>query len=246
MKFSAFDDAVTLYDLNWDTEFFGIKCGKAILNKPLTLNRWDELKARFNDYQFISIQNQNSEPTNNQLLGKYTTAFLADTNIQFEKHLVGLNEGVNEVSIYQSLDKIPQIIEIAEFPFSKFTEDPELAKRGGDSVYRQWIINSFKKPNKYFALSMDDNGEINGFLLHSYSYNACVIELIAVSNTSAKKGIGTALFKAVEYSAFQNGYHLIKVGTQQRNIKAINFYQKNGCKQVECNQVYHLWNLKTT
>lgn len=235
------ENAVTFNELNWDTDFFGVTCAKATLNKPLTLNEWIELKTRFKGYQFISIMNKNSEPINAQLIGKDTSAFLADVNIQFEKKLVGIDEKPENVTIHQALEKNDQIIEIADFQFSKFTEDPELAKRGGDQVYQQWLINSFGKTNKFYALSNDEKGEINGFLLFSYADNACVIELIAVSQKVTKGGIGTSLFKAVEFGAHQQGVKEIKVGTQLRNLGAINFYHKVGCKQVGCHQVYHLW-----
>lgn len=236
-------DALTFNELKWDTGFFGVSSSKAILHRPLTLPEWDELKTKFKEYQFISIMNKNSEPINAQLIGKETSAFLADMNIQFEKKLVSIDEKPKNVTIHQALEKNDQVIEIADFQFSKFTDDPELAKRGGDQVYQQWLINSFGKTDKYYALSKDEKGDINGFLLFSYADNACVIELIAVSRKETKSGIGTSLFKAVEYGAHQQGVKEIKVGTQVRNLGAINFYQKVGCKQVGCHQVYHLWNL---
>jgi dTDP-4-amino-4,6-dideoxy-D-galactose acyltransferase len=236
------DNAVSFYGLKWDTDFFGVTSAKAILHRPLTLNEWDELKIKFKDYQFISIMNNNSEPVNAQLIGNDTTAFLADMNIQFEKKLVGLNELPINVTIHQALERNDQIIELADFQFSKFTEDPELGKRGGDQVYRQWLVNSFGKTDKFFALSKNETGDINGFLLFSYTDNACVIELIAASQKETKAGIGTSLFKAVEYGVHQQGFNEIKVGTQARNLGAINFYHKVGCKQVGCHQVYHLWN----
>lgn len=238
------ENAVTFNELKWDTDFFGVTSAKAILHRPLTLVEWVELKTRFKDYQFISILNKDSEPINTQLIGKETSAFLADVNIQFEKRIVGLNEIPKNVSIYQALERNDQIIEIADFQFSKFTEDPELAKRGGGQVYQQWLINSFRKNDKFYALSKGEIGDINGFLLFSFSDNACVIELIAVSQKEAKGGIGTSLFKAVEYEACQKGVKEIKVGTQARNLGAINFYHKVGCKQVACHQVYHLWDIK--
>lgn len=236
------DNIVTFNKLNWDTDFFGVTSAKAILHRPLTLNDWDELKTRFNGYQFISIINQNSEPINAQLIGKDTSAYLSDVNIQFEKKIVGLNEMPNNVTFYQALNRNDQIIEIADFQFSKFTEDPELAKRGGEQVYHQWLINAFEKQNKFFALSKDENSDINGFLLFSFSDDKCVIELIAVSQKETKGGIGTSLFKAVEYTAHHQGIKEIRVGTQVRNMGAVNFYHKVGCKQVGCHQVYHLWN----
>lgn len=234
---------VTFNELSWDTDFFGVTSAKVTLHKPLTLNEWLELKIRFKDYQFISIINKNSEPINAQFIGNDTTAFLADVNIQFEKKLVGLNEKPINVTIHQALEKNDQVIGIADFQFSKFTEDPELNERGGKQVYQHWLINSFGKTDKFYALSKDESGYINGFLLFSYADSTCVIELIAVSQKDTKGGIGTSLFKAVEYEANQQDVIEIKVGTQVRNLGAINFYHKIGCKQVGCHQVYHLWNL---
>ncbi|PLR85417.1 GNAT family N-acetyltransferase [Bacillus sp. V33-4] len=235
--------SVDFYDLKWDTDFFGVKSAKAILYKPLKMNEWNGLKTKFNNYQFISIENRNSESVNAKFIGKDTAAFLVDVNIQFNKTLTGAFNIPQHVTVHDSLEYNEQIIKIANFQFSKFTEDNQLAIRGGDQVYHQWLINSFDKPDKYYALSKGENGDINGFLLHSYFDNACVIELIAVSKTVTNSGIGTSLFKAVEYSANHKGFNIIKVGTQVRNSEAINFYYKVGCKLVGCHQVYHLWNM---
>ncbi|KKB45019.1 GNAT family N-acetyltransferase [Bacillus thermotolerans] len=235
------ESAFSFYDLEWDTEFFGVTCAKAVLQKSLTDREWNKLRTKFRDYQFISIENRESDPTNAQLIGKNTPAFLADVNIQLYKKVEDTQENPL-IKIYSSLERNDEIVELANFQFSKFIEDPELGKRGGDQVYQQWLINSFNRPEKFYAISKDENDKVNGFLLHSYSDDKCVIELIAVSKAS-KGGIGTSLFQAVEHAAYQRSAKEIKVGTQIRNIGAINFYHKVGCKQVGCHQVYHLWNL---
>lgn len=234
---------VTFYELQWDTEYFGVTSAKAILHKPLTQDKWNDLKDGFKDYKFISIVNNNSEPINSQFIAKDTPAFLADVNIQFKKQLRNSYENPKNIEIYQAFHRNERIIEIANFQFSKFTEDPKLDKSGGDKVYHQWIINSFEEPDKFYALSQNAKGEINGFLLHSYSDDVCIIELIAVSQDATNGGVGTNLFKAVEHEAYQRGCKEIRVGTQVRNMGAINFYHKAGCKQIGCHQVYHLWNL---
>lgn len=243
MEVDTLNKSYSFYELPWDTDFFGVNCAKAVIHKPLILDEWNELKSNFNKYQFVSIENSNSEPINAQFIGKNTTAFLADVNVQFKKKLESIYEVPMNISIHRELEKNERIIEIAEFHFSKFTEDPELAKRGGQHVYQQWLINAFEKTGKYFALSKDENGIIDGFLLYSYFDTACVVELIAVARNSIQGGIGTKLFKATELEALNHGCVEVKVGTQMRNMVAINFYQKLGCKQVGCNQVYHLWNL---
>lgn len=235
--------AISYYDLKWDTEFFGVDCAKAVLHSSLSTMEWNELQSKFNDSQFISITNLNSDPVNAQLIGKTTTAFLADINIQFVKKLNGLYELPENITIHQSMERNNKIFEIANFKYSKFTEDQELAKRNGNQVYHQWLLNAFEKPDKHFALSRDENQDINGFVLYSISNNYTVIELIAVSPSVTHGGVGTRLFKAVEYASHKVGINEIKVGTQSRNLGAINFYHKVGCKQVGCHQVYHLWNL---
>lgn len=242
MKNNNIDSPVSFYALQWDTNYFGINCAKAILHKPLTSFDWEELKDKYKTYQFISIENRNSEPKNAQWISKHTTAFLADVNIQFTKKLEGPYKMPEHVEISNTQQRNDQLVKIADFQFSKFIEDPELAKRGGTQVYHQWLINSFGKPDKYFALSKTTNGQVNGFLLHSYLKNSCVIELIAVAINDTKSGIGASLFRAIEYAAYERGCVEIRVGTQVRNISAINFYHKVGCKQVGCHQVYHLWN----
>lgn len=235
-------NAYSFRELQWDTKYFGVSCAKAILYKSLIKVEWDCLKEKFSDYQFISIVNRNSEHLNACLIGMETTSFLVDVNIQLKKKINATCNMPNGIKIYQSMKRDDRILEIADFPFSKFKEDPKLAKRGGANVYRQWLINSFGNPEKFYAVAESD-GEINGYILHSYSDRTCTAELIAVSSKKTRGGIGTNLVKAVEYAASQQGCVELKVGTQVRNFGAINFYQKCGCKQVESHQVYHLWNI---
>jgi len=105
-----------------------------------------------------------------------------------------------------------------------------------------WFDAYVGKPDKLFAVSRCD-GEVNGLLLHSYSGDSCTVELLAVSPKATRRGIGSALFRAVEYDAFCRGAKEIRVGTQVRNIPALNLYSKLGCKVVGCHQIYHMWNL---
>jgi len=121
------DEAFSFNELKWDSEFFGVSSAKAILKKTLSLNEWEILKTKFNDYEFISIVNNNSELNNAQIVGKNTSAFLADVNIQFKKKIDYLNEMPSNTTIHRALERNDQVIELANFQYSKFIEDPELA-----------------------------------------------------------------------------------------------------------------------
>lgn len=233
---------VTFEELEWDTNFFGVTCSKVVLKKPLSMSEWQELKRRFIKYQFVSIENCNSEPWNSQLIGYETSAFLADVNVQFQKTNKTYREKPHNTEQYQAMKKNEKVLQLAEFKYSKFVEDSRLRERGGNKVYQQWILNSFEKPDKYFALSKDDNNQINGFVLYSFQETTCVIELIAAEQNHGNRGIGTRLFQSIEHEVYRRGFENIRVGTQIRNIEAINFYHKMGCRQIGCHQIYHLWN----
>ncbi|MDL5376349.1 GNAT family N-acetyltransferase [Exiguobacterium mexicanum] len=237
------DKIITFRKMDWDTDYFGLKCAKAVLHNSLSQEEWGYLEERFKDYQFISIVNENSNPKNAQLIGRKTSAFLADTNIQFSKKIAGIDNLDLNVVIHKGLTENKEILEMADFQYSKFIEDPELFKRGGSNVYSQWLSNSFDNTEKIFALHKDETNKINGFVMFSCSSYKSLIELIAVKKDVKSNGIGARLFKAVEFYSLQNHCNEIIVGTQLRNISAINFYNKMGCKQTECHQIYHLWNL---
>lgn len=237
-------NSITIQELDWDTNFFGMTCAKIVLHKPIEKNEWYTLKKKFKDYDFVTIVNENSEPINAQLIGKEPNIFLADINIQFIKKInKKVNFPQNIKMINHSQKFLQQMIEIADFKYSRFVEDPNFAIRGGKKIYYEWIKNSVKNPGKKFVISIENNESVNGFALFSFSKKHCVIELIAVSKLKANNGIGSRLFQAVEYNALQRGVDEIVVGTQLRNLRAINFYHKVGCKQISCHQIYHLWNI---
>ncbi|SDD99115.1 Ribosomal protein S18 acetylase RimI [Bhargavaea beijingensis] len=231
--------------LDWDTSFFGISCAKVILSEPVQKSDWKQIKHEINNYDFVSIVNENSEPLNAQYIGQETNAFLSDVNIQFEKKTAfeQPSKESNSIVISSMMEENDEILKLSDFGFSKFVEDPGLRSRGGDQVYYEWLRNAFNRQDKFFAVDYDEKKSVNGYLLYSINNRKCVIELIAVSRDKGAKGVGTRLFKALENWLLNKGIEVIKVGTQLRNIGAINFYQKMGCKQVASHQIYHNWNI---
>ena len=57
------------------------------------------------------------------------------------------------------------------------------------------------------------------------------------------KSIGTKMIKFLESYLSENfkEIEVIKVGTQSNNIRAINFYTKNGFRVKEIRSIYHYW-----
>lgn len=237
------NNKIIYLDLAWDSAFFGLSCLKVILHEPLSLSEWAEVENRIKPYDFITIENKHSEPENARLIGQKTSAFLADTNIQFQKQVKFVEASPPSIRIYNPMERDDRLLDIGDFKYSRFFADKELAARGGKEVYKQWLLNAFNKEDKYFAVSEQGN-LAKGYVLFSFTGNVCMIELIAVSEQFSGQGIGSALFNAVEFEACRKGAEIIQVGTQIRNLRAINFYHKMGCKQVGCHQIYHLHQVK--
>jgi dTDP-4-amino-4,6-dideoxy-D-galactose acyltransferase len=244
---SEFQNKVIFKELNWDTNFFGVKSARVEFEQELSISQWENFKNEIEAYEFVSILNYNSNPLNAQLIGKETTAFLADVNIQFEKELEYVVYEYKRVDTQPSLtlNEQTQIKKMTEFKYSKFIEDPFLKKRNGSKVYKSWLSSAFIDSSKFFLLSRDEKNSINGYVLYSFKDDYCVIELISVGVDVRKSGVGTYLIKSLEDVVRNKKCNKIRVGTQVRNFEAINFYQRLGYKQIECNQVYHLWNTKS-
>ena len=231
-------------DLSWDTNFFEVKSAKINLNNQISESELEEIKNKIQGYEFITINNMNNNSFNNILIGKLTNAFLTDINIQFEKNdffkkykkdkniFISNNFEVNEK--IQSISK-------KSFIYSRFYNDNMLKK--SDEIYSEWTKNSFNKKDKFFCVYKEH--EILGYSIFSIKDECLTIELIAIDNNDKSKGIGTSLLQQVENYALENNIKKIKVGTQLDNIKAQNFYIKNGFKHCAVNSIYHWWPKKS-
>ena len=232
--------------LDWDTNFFGINSAKIYLYDEFCNDDIKKIKkiVKEKKYEFITIQNCGNIEKNNVLISNFEGAFLVDVNIQFEKKLDRSKEIENKknVHIKEIYEKDENIIDIAKKAFteSRFLIDSKL--RRGNEVYVQWVNNSFGKQNKFFCIYREDK-KTKGFILFSIEKDkkSIFLELIAVDKDTKHKGIGTILIKKLENFAIQNKIEYIHVGTQLNNLKAQNFYEKNGFKHIMNNSIYHWW-----
>lgn len=237
----------TVEPLNWDTDFFGVRSAKITFFESIYKSEWLELLERTNEFDFLTISNKSGLSSIDYLIGANSNAFLVDVNVQLSKNNKGKISFENEnFEILIEEQKIPdkRVLEIAEneFVYSRFYNDPFLDKTKAKKVYSEWVKNSFNKANKYF-ITINENQDCLGFLLFSFKDSMVVIELIAVnSRFKNSRKIGSKLLASLEQYVFSKNVEKIVVGTQISNIKAINFYQRNGYILNEQIPVYHLWN----
>lgn len=243
---------IIINPLEWDTNFFHIKCGRAIIEDENI--DFSNFKEQFSNYDFVSIQNVGNSITINKKIADYTGAFLADINVQFEKKLninnrvssgiVELNEDT-EFQIMKATEVSAEmcekmLVEEDDFKYSKFVCDPELKKRNGYLVYKEWIKNACADRNKYFIVLLD-KGDVKAYILYSVNNGVCTIELVKVNKEFQGKRIATLMIKEIESIMANSSAVALRVGTQFNNIPAMNLYHTLEFKEISRTSVFHCW-----
>lgn len=236
--------------LDWDTNYFGIKCARVTLREEISKNEWINIRNFIIENDFIVIDNINNNSTNNFFISNLLGAFLTDINFQFEKTLGNeINEILDinyKVVIKNNLEYNDEIVDISKnsYKYSRFFNDPFLNKNNSKNIYCHWVESSFLKENKFFLYILKNN-EILGYILFNIDEKnkKAIIELISVKENYIGKNIGTKMIKELEkyLKNYYKDIEILQVGTQSNNIKAINFYVKNGFKVKELRSVYHFW-----
>lgn len=179
-----------IIELDWDTNFFGIKSAKINLNNVINEKDIEEInnEVRKKEYKFITINNKNNDDKNNFILQKLDNIFLADVNIQFLKKIEDkkIIEKDENIKIQNNLKHEKQLLEMAKenFVYSRFYNDKNL--KNSKSIYLEWTKNAFENTNKYFCIYKQEKN-ILGYLLFSIEGNHLVIELIAINAKEQSK-----------------------------------------------------------
>ena len=119
---------------------------------------------------------------------------------------------------------------IRELDEKDFIKVNELFKDFNYELNKESFNNDFLKTLVY------EDGFIKGVLVYQYIYNRLEIDYIIVDNNYRKLGIATKLLKYLE-----NSYKLdnITLEVRESNKEAINFYLKNGFKEVTRRKNYY-------
>ena len=119
---------------------------------------------------------------------------------------------------------------IREIEEKDFIQVNELLKNFNYELNKESFDNDFLKTLVY------EDGFIKGVLVYQYIYNRAEIDYIIVDNNYRKIGIATKLLKYLE-----DIYKLdnITLEVRESNKSAINFYLKNGFKEVTRRKNYY-------
>ncbi|VBB44613.1 GCN5-related N-acetyltransferase [uncultured Paludibacter sp.] len=232
--------------LQWDSDFFDLKIGRIICDKHF---RESDLKEELNT----------AKKDNYSLLYVFTP----ERKVLTDEFQV-LNQGklVDRKIIYfvddiehKTLEKSTEIIDYSRGKltdellslsylsgqYSRFLLDENLQKNAFERLYKEWIEKSLsgKLADKVFVSLYED--KIVGFVTLKIKENNGEIGLIAVSEQTQGKRIGTKLIDVCIDYLNKKSIKKLTVPTQLNNIPARKFYEKYGFGKLSITNIYHFW-----
>ena len=226
-----------IIQLKWDTDFFGYKVGKLLLND----NNLDENLLINNDFKLIYLFCK--EPLSEDLVKKHNL-FLSDEKIDLITNVSNLtynqfeNENLVELTI---LDDNLLDLTFQSGHFSRFKIDSNFKNNEFETLYTAWIEQSISHKNADKVIGFSINNKVVGFITFVLKNNMFDIGLIAVNEQHRSLKIGKQLLTYVFNYSLSKNVDFVTVTTQNKNQGALNFYLKNGFSINKTTYIYHLW-----
>ena len=226
-----------IIQLKWDTDFFGYKVGKLLLND----NNLDENLLINNDFKLIYLFS--NEPLSEALVKKHNL-FLSDEKIDLITNVSNLtynkfeNENLVELNI---LDDNLLDLTFQSGHFSRFKIDSNFKNNEFETLYTAWIEQSISHENADKVIGFSINNKVVGFITFVLKNNMFDIGLIAVNEQHRSLKIGKQLLAFVFNYSLSKKVDFVTVTTQNKNQGALNFYLKNGFLINKTTYIYHLW-----
>lgn len=220
--------------LEWDSSFFGYKVGKLEVGEGEVISTEELLNS---DYKLVYLMS-NEQLTPLQLGD--ANALLVDVKLLLGKPALTTNEHDEAiVSLNHLTDELVNLA-IQSGVYSRYKLDGNFRNNEFERMYTTWITSSVEREDTavYGFLHQD---KLAGFITLAIKNNAADIGLIAVNEAQRGLNIGTKLLTMAEVYATQNQLSNITVNTQLANESALNFYMKNGYKELKRTYIYHLW-----
>lgn len=222
--------------LDWDSDFFGYEVSSISIG-----------------YQsdFISLNSIRRDITKCKLCYVFSKTTILNDIDAFEDEKVVFEKLIDIEGTRQSNERteakesdFDSLLKLALISgeYSRFRLDTRFINREFERLYETWLIKSINLEIADMVYLIQYHGINVGFItLKKKDSSVMEIGLIATAEDARGKGIGSRLISAGVEFAILNQCDIMRVSTQRRNIGAMNFYIKNGFKEVGCTYIYHLW-----
>ena len=220
--------------LDWDSKFFELNIGEIDCRNQMAI----EISRGDNEhYDLIYVFVQHGQPV------PIKDTQLVDSKVIYRKNVTSKSIMPPNIIEYSNDTPNDELYRLAlqSGEYSRFKLDEKFPIGSYERLYREWIEKSVSRVIADDVLCYHYDGKIAGMVTLSSKNGIGNIGLIAVDILNRGKGIGSVLLKAVDSYFSNRGITSIEVATQQNNLKACSWYEKNGFEVKSITDVYHWW-----
>ncbi len=126
---------------------------------------------------------------------------------------------------------------------SRYFRDPHIPREWYRKMYRAWMMNSLSGQVAYTIMTARLHGTLQGFItLQEKGPDTTNLSLVGVAEDLRGRGIGTSLLIAtLNYIVNVKRHGVVTVVTHGHNEALCRFYERQGFRLVEAQNVYHCW-----
>ena len=225
--------------LQWDSDFFGLRIGRADLQTKADAealqSQHKELKRQL-DLLYVF------DP--NAIGFEAEGAQLVDEKILYSKPCEPRKQFSN-VAFFLGATPSDDLYRLALVSggYSRFKLDERLPKGSYERLYTRWIENACPNEgtNKQILIYQDTQGTAKGMITIDHQGKLGHIGLVAVDTDAQHQGIGGKIMSTLDGYLFERGIKTLEVPTQKANTDACRWYEKNGFVAQSKTPIYHWW-----
>lgn len=221
--------------LNWDSDFFGLQISRLSTHTQLSQDDVHRLSREFAG-DLLYLFSDQEQPHAGTLMT------LVDRKVTYKKSIVApvVNKVDEHIGKVEKMSKKLLDLACLSGQHSRFRLDPLLGPKF-QLMYKLWIERSVNRQiaDEVFGFFASPDAEPSGFVTVKKTGESSMVGLIAVQEASQGKNIGKKLMEAIEIWALSAGCYEVQVATQQNNIQACRFYERNGYQVKDIQYIYH-------
>lgn len=225
--------------LEWDSNFFGLKVGRADISAPEdSISLASQKQVLKNQYDLIYVfgnQGLSFEVANANMIDKKVVFFIDELpEYNYHKNVMawpvenGLTDDVLQLALESG-------------KYSRFKLDGKLPAGSYERLYTRWIEQSVKHSIATEVFCYMIESELRGLMTIELKDGVGTIGLVAIHPVFQHRGIGTSLLRHVIRFAHDKRCEKLYVATQLDNEPACHLYKKCGMVIDSITQVWHWW-----
>lgn len=224
--------------LNWDSDFFGFKVGRIVINdirSEVIINDITYLKEKGCALIYLI----SPEPLDIRYSGAQDIN-LVDIKRSYILEKPKIIPVRNIVRAYTGNSEVLYNLAFQAGEHSRFKVDKNITDNDFKRLYRLWIDNSLSKDFADYTLVINSKDNPMGFITAKIKNHELSIGLFATNAEYRGRGIGTSLIQSIINEGALKEL-AIEVTTQASNKTACKFYENKGFKLNSEEYIYHVW-----